>query len=161
MSICLQFPSSLLLSPFSGMEKEREMCYHLKKKKKSMQGRWKVLLYCNTLTMEVQWSMKRSIFLSFYTQFYSPFNQTEGEKKETNHGKPQFWFWMWSRKFFVLIHGGGKSLFWGQMRNSISRSLMSNNKRRTLFSVRDFWRVFFACLACRSPPHHHKRKSSS
>lgn len=28
------------------------------------------------------------------------------------------------------------TLFWSQIRSSISRSLMSNNKRRTLFSVR-------------------------
>lgn len=41
---------------------------------------------------------------------------------------------MQSRKSYVLITP--PTLFWSQIRSSISRSLMSNNKRRTLFSVR-------------------------
>lgn len=93
--------------------------------------------------MKGKWSMKSNIWPTFHTVLVSVLPHWKEKKiKQSTRTRSKVWkatVLVLNTKQEVLCSNQTPllpTLFWSQIRSSISRSLMSNNKRRTLFSVK-------------------------
>ena len=168
-SICLRFISSLLLSHLLVGWRKRGKHVSILKNNRVYAGKVKSFTIPHYTYNGSPTKYEKQHFPQLSYTVLLSLQQLKGKKmKQSTRTRNKVWkttVVVLNTKQEVLCSNPGKktqktNLFWSQITSSIS-SLMSNNKRRTLFSVRDFSMVFFVCLACRSPTHHFTRWNSS